>query len=130
MACNRHNFSKENSTHSRYKLEHDHQNNIRTRIFLNSQLIQFLRMNSTRRFFCLPSEVYNSDLSPEVILLRKYRDEILLSSRSGEFFVELYYFFSPAIAKFISQQKLLKKIVKLLILNPIVKKLKKGEYNG
>jgi len=68
--------------------------------------------------------VYSSELSPEVIILKKYRDEFLLSSKLGKFFIELYYFFSPSIAKFLSQQKLLKKFVKLLILNPIVKKLK------
>jgi len=69
----------------------------------------------------IATAVYNSYEAPEVLILRKFRDDILLSSKIGQFFVKFYYSFSPPIAKLLSNKSLLKVIVKNYILTPFVK---------
>lgn len=69
----------------------------------------------------IATAVYNSYEAPEVLILRKFRDDILLSSKIGQFFVKFYYSFSPPIAKLLSNKSLLKVIVKKYILTPFVK---------
>lgn len=69
--------------------------------------------------------VYGSDMSPEVILLRQYRDKILLQKSLGKFFVELYYKFSPSIAFWMRNKIFLKRFVKRILdyfVNSFVKK--------
>ena len=54
-----------------------------------------------------------------VMLLRRFRDQCLLTNPVGERFVEFYYKTSPPIADFIADSNLLKNIVKILLL-PII----------
>lgn len=54
-----------------------------------------------------------------VMLLRRFRDQCLLTNPVGEKFVEFYYNVSPPIADFIRDSNLLKNIVKILLL-PLV----------
>lgn len=72
---------------------------------------------------------YGSPLSKEVEILSRFRDEYLLTSPIGKFFVEGYYKISPPIARFINRYTFLKPIVRNL-LKPIVwiskKKLNKS----
>ena len=56
--------------------------------------------------------VYGSEMSPEVILLRQYRDEILLQTSLGNLFINFYYFISPPIALWIKDKLLLKRTVR------------------
>ncbi len=77
---------------------------------------------SPRKSGCfIATAVYGSYSSPEVIFLRCFRDEILLSTYFGKFFIKIYYSLSPSIAKLIVKSHIIKKIVKILILDPIPK---------
>jgi len=69
----------------------------------------------------IATAVYESYEAPEVIILRRFRDDILNLSKVGQLFVKFYYFFSPPIAKFLSNKSKLKVIVREKILTPFVK---------
>ena len=62
---------------------------------------------------------YGSYLSSEVIVLREFRDDYLLTNDIGRAFVEFYYKYSPPIANYIAEHSLLRSLVRLC-LTPIV----------
>lgn len=61
--------------------------------------------------------------SPEVVFLQCFRDQFLQNSRFGRIFISVYEFLSPPLAWLISQSEALKKIVRKLIVRPLVKKI-------
>ena len=61
--------------------------------------------------------------APEVIIFRRYRDEVLLQSKSGRMFVTIYYFTSPSLARAINSSDEAKRIIRNYILEPILKKI-------
>jgi hypothetical protein len=56
----------------------------------------------------------------EVLILRKYRDEILLKTIIGRTIVWFYYLLSPPIARLIEKSDYLRYIIQKYLLNPIV----------
>lgn len=73
----------------------------------------------------IATAVYESYEAPEVIILRKFRDDILNLSKLGQYFIKFYYFFSPPLAKFLSKKSKLKIIVREKILTPFVRYIEK-----
>ena len=67
----------------------------------------------------IATAAFGSYQAPEVILLQKFRDRILLASEPGRLFVALYYRVSPPIAAFISHDELLRRAVRLS-LKPLI----------
>lgn len=67
----------------------------------------------------IATAAYDSPDNSSVMLLRRFRDEILLTNAPGRSFVNFYYKVSPPIAEFISNHDLLKFIVRLC-LTPVV----------
>lgn len=67
---------------------------------------------------------YGSYNSPEVLILRKFRDEQLSKSFAGRGIIELYYSISPPLAAFLYTRKKLRQFVKKYIINPIIRKIK------
>lgn len=65
---------------------------------------------------------YNSE---EVLVLREFRDTVLLNSVAGKAFVKFYYFVSPPIAKIIEKSSILKTFIRNWFLSPIIRNLKK-----
>ncbi len=61
----------------------------------------------------------------EVRILRTYRDERLSNSRWGNFLINIYYTFSPPIAKWLEKRQRLCSFSRKWILDPIVNWLKK-----
>ncbi|MFH0894884.1 MAG: CFI-box-CTERM domain-containing protein [Bacteroidota bacterium] len=66
---------------------------------------------------------YGSYDAPEVIVLRRFRDEVLMHSFGGRLFIKAYYFLSPPIASFISRHEKLRQIVREFIIEPISRKI-------
>jgi hypothetical protein len=68
---------------------------------------------------------YGNYEAKEVIVLRHFRDTILLKSYIGKLLVVTYYFLSPPLAKFISKYDLLKNLTRKFILSPIILRISK-----
>jgi hypothetical protein len=66
---------------------------------------------------------YGNYDAPEVLILRAYRDEVLLKSILGTAFVKFYYFVSPPLAKQIEKSGKAKKFIRKYLLSPIIRKI-------
>ncbi len=64
----------------------------------------------------IATAAYGSPLHPHLDVLRDFRDSFLMPSRFGRKLVELYYRYSPGIAGFIAEHKLLKASVRVNLL--------------
>ena len=71
----------------------------------------------------IATAAYGSYLEPEVVLLRRFRDQRLLTNSPGRAFVEWYYRTSPSIAAVIRQDESLRSITRMA-LTPIVYAIK------
>jgi hypothetical protein len=63
---------------------------------------------------------YGSYDAPEVMVLRAFRNEVLLRGTVGRGFVRLYYAVSPSLARFVARRATLKKWTRLCVIGPIV----------
>jgi len=64
--------------------------------------------------------VYGDYDYPDVKLLRKFRDRILLRFKFGKKFVEFYYIVSPVLLRYAGDSDLLKLCFKICILKPLI----------
>lgn len=64
---------------------------------------------------------YGNYNSPEVLEFRKFRDNILIKSLVGKYFIKVYYRISPKLVKLIGTENDLTENIKKLILNPLLK---------
>jgi len=69
---------------------------------------------------------YGNNDAPDVLILRQFRDGILLKTIWGKALVEVYYFVSPFFASIIANSGFLKKIIRKGLLEPIVFRIIKG----
>jgi endonuclease YncB( thermonuclease family) len=67
----------------------------------------------------IATAAYGSPLDPHVKILRKFRDNHLLTNKLGRRFVRIYYSYSPVIANYISKHDNLKAITRFTLL-PII----------
>jgi hypothetical protein len=69
----------------------------------------------------IATAAYGTDTANELDMLREFRDAVLLPNRVGAEFISLYYRASPPIADFISQNEVLRTMVRVGFVDPIVK---------
>lgn len=82
--------------------------------------------NSSNSSDCfIATAVYGSEKYYNIEILQNYRDEVLLTNYLGRTFVNIYYTISPPIANLISKRPLIKKIIRVILLDPLIKGLKK-----
>jgi len=67
----------------------------------------------------IATAAYGSYMEPHVMVLRDFRDRVLLTNNVGRSFVELYYNYSPPVADFIANHDNLRAVVRWSLL-PIV----------
>lgn len=67
----------------------------------------------------IATAAFGSYLDPHVMILRQFRDDVLLQSVPGTAFVKLYYTYSPPIADFIAQHEVLRLIFRFA-LTPLI----------
>jgi hypothetical protein len=69
----------------------------------------------------IATAAYGTDTGRELDILREFRDEVLLPSSLGARLVSFYYNTSPRIADLISQNEVLRTVVRVGFVDPIVK---------
>ena len=78
--------------------------------------------NSNKKCF-IATAAYGSYLDEEVVVLRNFRDEFLLSSKFGQWIVKNYYIYSPPLANTIENNDGLRLVVRIILV-PLVYSLK------
>lgn len=73
---------------------------------------------------------YGSPLAPEVILLSRFRDDVLLNSMLGRAFVSSYYRVSPPLASLIARADFLRAATRHLFLAPILRLLRATKFGS
>jgi len=73
---------------------------------------------------------YGTPHAEEIDILRDFRNKILKRRRLGNLIVNLYYAYSPPIAKLISESEVLKSLVRECFLSPMVKIMKKIDFKN
>jgi hypothetical protein len=68
----------------------------------------------------IATAAYGSPMAPEVVMLSRFRDETLLTSKLGCRFVAVYYFLSPPFARLIGKSGFLRIMVRELLLAPLL----------
>ena len=76
----------------------------------------------------IATAVYGSYEAPEVLCLRRFRDEVLSITKFGRFFIKLYYHFSPPIAEKLKNAKHINVAVRR-VLDKIIKRLNANSSN-
>ena len=100
----------------------DIQNNLRT--LKKEQKATLERQAALKELGCfIATAAFGTPLAKEVKVLRWWRDNQLLKSRLGRFFVHLYYLVSPPVAEFVAKYNLLRAIIRFF-LRPIIMVIK------
>ena len=73
------------------------------------------RLHSEKSGCFIATAVFDSVNAKEVMILRQWRDEIILKTKFGEIIVKNYYQYSPPIAKIIGRNRVLKSTTKAII---------------
>jgi len=68
----------------------------------------------------IATAAYGTEAAAEIDVLRAFRDEVLLESAVGSQLVEWYYQTSPPVADFISENGILRIMVRELVIDPMV----------
>jgi hypothetical protein len=67
-------------------------------------------VSQTKKGCFVATAAFATPFAPEVIALRKFRDDVLNHSAFGRAFIRIYYFASPTIASVISSSKFLRAV--------------------
>jgi hypothetical protein len=73
----------------------------------------------------IATAAYGSALAPEVVIFRRFRDDILLTSGLGRALVSFYYYISPPLASLISRHEYLRILTKRYLLESILNLIRK-----
>jgi len=77
--------------------------------------------NEEKKSGCfIATAIYNSPTAPKVMILREFRDDILLQFDFGKSFVKYYYRYSPRFADYLLENNSLKKIIRYMFIEPLV----------
>jgi hypothetical protein len=71
---------------------------------------------------------YGTSRAPELDVLRKFRDEVLMKSGPGRWFVKTYYRVSPPMAIWLWRHERARTIVREGLITPLVRMLKGGKF--
>lgn len=74
----------------------------------------------------IATAAYGSYLDPHVVILRNFRDQVLLTNPMGRVLVDVYYMYSPSLADFIREHESIRTVTRW-ILTPVVYGIKYPE---
>lgn len=78
----------------------------------------------------IATAVCGSESDPDVIALKYLKDRVFLSSRVGQLVVGLYYIISPPVARILSTNLFLRKIIHGVFIHPIANICRSRFYKG
>ena len=79
--------------------------------------------NVSKKGCFIATACYGNYDAPEVLILRKFRDNYLLKTLAGRMFVRTYYEVSPFLARSISKSERIKKMIRKYFWGPLVSRL-------
>lgn len=104
--------------------------NFETRLAIKNGVLEdfsgvlFIQPTAKPKSGCfIATACYGDYEAKEVMVLRNYRDEILLKTKIGKIAVNIYYIISPSLAKLIDKSNLTKAFIRKYFLNPIITKI-------
>ena len=68
----------------------------------------------------IATAAYGTETASQLVVLRDFRDQVLLKNALGSRFVEAYYKLSPPVADFIAKSDFLRAIVRGMFVDPVV----------
>lgn len=86
-----------------------------------------VKQTNTKSGCFVATACYGDYDAAEVLVLRNYRDNVLLKTNLGKLAVDVYYLISPPIARLLDKSESLKAFIRKNILAPIVSKIKKNQ---
>ncbi len=108
--------------------------NFETRLAIKNGVLEdfsgvlFIQPVEKPKGFCfIATACYGDYEASEVLVLRQYRDNVLLNSNLGRIIVRLYYFISPPIANLIAKSDTVKNFIRKNLLAPIVSKISQNQ---
>ena len=69
----------------------------------------------------IATAAYGTEFAPDVMILKSFRDGILLKSKFGKTIVEVYYSISPPVARVIEISEVLRKLTRNILVRPSAK---------
>lgn len=101
---------------------------IRDDISLHFDLVSIRKKDNSSDSNCfIATACFGGIECREVIEFRKYRDEKLRKTYLGNIFIKIYYWASPPIAKLIAKKQYSKRIIRILILLPLLKVIRHSQ---
>ena len=90
--------------------------------YLSARQVKDEIENPPKKGMCfIATAAYGDPLETEVIILSRFRDEVLLPSKVGALLVRVYYCVSPPVAQVISRSSHLRKLVRIYFLQHLVR---------
>jgi hypothetical protein len=87
-----------------------------------------INVRSKSSFCFVATACFGDDDHPTVVSLRRFRDDVLLASAPGRFFVSGYYWWGPVLATMLSKLPFLMHVVRI-VLNVFVNLYRRFEHN-
>ena len=80
-----------------------------------------VRKRASKKGCFIATAVYGTPQAPEVLTLRRFRDDVLENCAVGKAFVQLYYRLSPPIAHALTRHNTLRDMVRRAVVGPLVR---------
>ncbi|HEV2992013.1 MAG TPA: CFI-box-CTERM domain-containing protein [Candidatus Angelobacter sp.] len=91
-------------------------------IYLQARQLKDEIENPPKKGMCfIATAAYGTALAPEVVLLSRFRDEVMLKSSVGAWLVKCYYHVSPRLAAIIRRSRGLRILTQRLLIRPMLR---------